>query len=190
VSAVPGTGFTGIEQMLRSGSQFYVGGSFSGESVTLGSTVLHNSTPLNPDLYALRLDKTPTGATVAWAGQLGSSSYDFLYSLLLVNDHLYVQAYNTVATTIGTTAVPANTSYLAAATPLAPLAAGKATTLPSISARLFPNPAHAAATLTIAGLLTSAAQVQVTLLDATGRTVGQHWLGTTGALCHCPGWVR
>jgi hypothetical protein len=166
VAAVPGTGFTTIEQMLRSGSQFYVGGSFTGESATLGSTVLHNTNPLNPDLYAMRLDETPTGATVAWAGQLGSTSYDFLYSLLLVNDRLYVQAYNTVATTIGTTTVPAGTSYLAAATLLAPLATATATTLPGASAHLFPNPAHASATLTLTGLPTPAAQVQVTLLDA------------------------
>ncbi|TPG59494.1 hypothetical protein [Hymenobacter nivis] len=179
-AAVPGAGDTAVEQLLRAGGQLYVGGSFSGDSVTLGRTVLRNRNPLNTDLYALRLEETPTGATPVWAGRLGSTSYDFLYSLLLLNDRLYVQAYNTAATTIGATAVPAGTSYLAAAVPQTPLATTGATTLPGTRVHLYPNPAHAAATLALAGLPARATHVQLTLLDATGRTVGRHRLGTAG----------
>ena len=52
--------------------------------------------------------------------------------------------------------------------------------LPSIRATLYPNPARAAATLVLAGLPATTTQVQATLLDATGRTVGQHTLGAAG----------
>ncbi len=45
--------------------------------------------------------------------------------------------------------------------------------LPGTSASLYPNPAHAAATLAVTGLPVAAAQVQAQLLDATGRAIGQ-----------------
>ena len=45
---------------------------------------------------------------------------------------------------------------------------------------LYPNPAHAAATLAVAGLPTTAAQVQATLLNATGRAVGRPVLAAVG----------
>jgi len=45
--------------------------------------------------------------------------------------------------------------------------------LPGTSATLYPNPAHAAATLAVAGLPAAATQVRAILLDATGRATGQ-----------------
>lgn len=48
--------------------------------------------------------------------------------------------------------------------------------LPSLSASLAPNPAGAATTLAIAGLPATVAQVQATLLDATGRVVDRYAL--------------
>ena len=169
VAPVPGHGYTPVEQLLRAGSQFYIGGSFSGDSITVGRTVLHNTNPLNSDLYALRLDETPTGASLAWAGHLGSSSYDFLYSLLLLNDRLYVQAYNTEATTIGTTAVAAQTSYLAAASPVAaPLPTASAAALPGLG--VYPSPAHGRATVLLPAV-PGATQATLTLRDALGRPV-------------------
>lgn len=53
--------------------------------------------------------------------------------------------------------------------------------LPGSSATLYPNPARTTATLTLAGLPATATRVQATLLDATGRTVGRHPLGTAGS---------
>lgn len=52
--------------------------------------------------------------------------------------------------------------------------------LPGTSASLYPNPAHAAATLAIAGLPAPATQVRALLLDATGRTLGQPVLVPAG----------
>jgi hypothetical protein len=52
--------------------------------------------------------------------------------------------------------------------------------LPGTSASLYPNPAHAAATLAVAGLPVTAAQVRASLLDATGRAIGQPVLVLAG----------
>jgi uncharacterized protein (DUF2141 family) len=52
--------------------------------------------------------------------------------------------------------------------------------LPGTSAHLYPNPAHAAATLAVAGLPAPAAQVSALLLDVTGRAMGQPVLMLTG----------
>ena len=49
-------------------------------------------------------------------------------------------------------------------------------TLPGSSASLAPNPTSASTTLTLAGLPATVTQVQATLFDATGRTVGQQQL--------------
>jgi uncharacterized protein (DUF2141 family) len=52
--------------------------------------------------------------------------------------------------------------------------------LPGTSASLYPNPAHAAATLAVAGLPAQAARVRALLLDATGRAMGQPVLVLAG----------
>jgi len=52
--------------------------------------------------------------------------------------------------------------------------------LPGTSASLYPNPAHAVATLAVAGLPATAAQVRTLLLDATGRAMGQPVLVLAG----------
>jgi hypothetical protein len=57
------------------------------------------------------------------------------------------------------------------ATPLAARA-----TLPGTTATLHPNPASTSAALSLAGLPAAVAQVQATLIDATGRAVGQQQL--------------
>lgn len=52
--------------------------------------------------------------------------------------------------------------------------------LPGSRVSVYPNPAHATATLFLTGLPSTATQVQVTLLDATGRAVAHHMLSVTG----------
>lgn len=64
-----------------------------------------------------------------------------------------------------------NISVLLNATPLA-----TRTALPGATATLSPNPATTAATLSLAGLPAAVAQVQATLLDATGCAVARHTL--------------
>ena len=66
----------------------------------------------------------------------------------------------------------------AASAPLAVVLATQGATVQSL--RLYPNPAHTAIALSFTGLPATATQVQATLLDATGRTIGQHMLSVTG----------
>lgn len=68
-----------------------------------------------------------------------------------------------------------NISVLLNTTPLAARA-----TLPGTSATLHPNPASTATTLNVAGLPATVAQVQATLLDAIGCTVGQQLAAAQG----------
>ena len=115
---VPVTGSISVEQLLQTDNKLFLAGTFTSEKASFGSTTLLNSGSgyNNGDLYLMRLtETTPSGATLAWAGQLGSSSQDFLYSLLLLDKRIGVLAHNREATTVGTTAVPARTSFLALA---------------------------------------------------------------------------
>lgn len=164
-----GAGSEFASRLLRTGSTLFVAGTFQGPTATFGSTVLTNTTAAGgqQDVYVARFDETATGggATLGWAQQAGSSSYDYVYSLNLLGSRLYVQGYANEAATFGQLALPKNSSYLASLAAAAPLAAA-ASAAPQQGLALSPNPVSQATTLTGADPATA-----VQVVDALGRTV-------------------
>lgn len=171
---VGGAGSEYVDHLLRTGSTFYLAGTFHGATATLGRTVLTNTTAAGgqDDLYVARLEETSTGATVTWAQQAGSVATDNVNSLHLVNNRLYLAGYVEEAAIFGTLTAPAASSYLAILSPNAPLAATTFTTLPGLV--VYPNPAHSSIIVQLPAAVSGSGPMRLTLRDALGRVAATH----------------
>lgn len=159
-----------VTQLLRAGTAFYLAGRFYGPTATFGNTVLQNARADGQqwDLFVTRFDEASTGASLAWAQQAGSASFDHCNSLLLLDNQLYVQGYANEVSTFGTTSLPKGSSFLATLSPSRPLAAASAAALPGLG--VYPNPARTSTTVRVPGVA-GVTQATLSLRDALGRTV-------------------
>ena len=165
-----GAGSEQAAHLLQVGSALFLGGSFYGPTATFGNTVLTNASSQGnqADVYVARLDETATGPALTWAQQAGSTSYDYVYSLNLLGNKLYVLGFAQDAATFGPFTLPNASSYLSSLSPNAPLAALHAAALPAFT--LYPNPARTQLTAHVPGMA-GATQATLTLRNALGQVV-------------------
>ncbi|RZJ94181.1 MAG: T9SS type A sorting domain-containing protein [Hymenobacter sp.] len=179
-----GIGSEQAAHLVRAGNALFVTGTFSGATATFGRTVLTNATAAGgvQDLYVARFNETPTGATLAWAQQAGSTSYDYAYSLNLLGNRLYLAGFSNEAATFGAFTLPQSSSYLASLGADAPLSAAGTTSLPAFT--LYPNPARTTLTVQVPAIA-GATQAVLTLHDALGRVVQTTaWTPPAAGLTH------
>ena len=157
------------------GNVVYVGGSFAGTTLPLGTIALTNAAAPTTDGYLAKLLDAGASASFTWADRFGGSSPDGGASVALTGGKAYVTCY------VGGPATFGNLTLSGSGVPptacLASLAdATLATTGPaSLSFGLYPNPARATATVQLPAT-TGSAPVTISVLDALGRTVGTHTL--------------
>jgi hypothetical protein len=170
VQQAGGIGSEQAAHLVRAGNALFLAGTFVGATATFGRTVLTNATAAGgvQDVYVARFNETSTGATLAWAQQAGSTSYDYAYSLNLLGNRLYVVGYSNEAATFGAFTLPKSSSYLASLGVDAPLATAGVTPLPAFT--LYPNPARTTLTVQVPAIA-GTTQAVLTLQDALGRTV-------------------
>ena len=188
VQAAPGGSGASPNQLqftnlATNGTSLYMAGGFSG-TVVLGGATLASSSPVTGDynLWVGKFADTGTGVAAAWAKEAGGSYPEYIRSLALSGTTLYVQgdtgsaSLNFAPLTLtnpyfngsygsgGFLASLTDPTLTATATATATAAAGEVL-------RLFPNPAHAAATLRLPA---TAAPTEIALLDALGRPVRRY----------------
>lgn len=166
---VGGVGSEQAAYLLQAGNALFLGGHFLGRTATFGNTVLTNaSTQVSQaDIYVARFDETATGAALNWVQRAGSSSYDFVYSLHLLGNQLYVQGYTDEEATFGPVTLPKFSSYWATLSPDLVTATPGQALLPTFT--LAPNPAHSRLMVHIPSIA-GATHVTLTLYDGLGRS--------------------
>jgi hypothetical protein len=170
VQQAGGVGSEQAARLVRAGNSLYLTGTFTGATATFGRTVLTNTTAAGglEDLYVARFNETSTGANLVWAQQAGSTSYDYVYSLSLLGNRLYLAGFSNEAATFGAVTLPKSSAFLANLGVDAPLATAGPTLLPAFT--LYPNPALTQLTVNVPAIA-GAKQVVLTLHDALGRMV-------------------
>jgi hypothetical protein len=166
-----GPGNDEVTALAVQGAGLYLAGNFESSNASVGATTLASAGSADGFVAAL-IDAGPT-SRFAWAQAVGGSNYDFIGGLSLAGSTAYVGG------GIGSVAAsfPPRVVSNPSGTPLAVLASFAATTLTattaapgSLSFALAPNPAHAAATLTLPAV-PGTATATLTLRDALGRTL-------------------
>ena len=154
-----------------SGSAVYLTGTFFSPSLACGATVLTNAGA--SDVYLAKLVDAGSSGAFAWAQQAGGTFFDQGWGVGISGSTVHVAgdiaspARFSVLTLSGTD--PALlTGFIASV--LDPTLTATTAATGSLSFALFPNPAHAAATVQLPAVPGTAAAT-LTLLDALGRTV-------------------
>ena len=158
------------------GSNVYVGGYFQGPA-TFGSTTATSqghSSPRWGDIYVAKLvDAGPT-AQLLWAQTAGGTAFNNVNALAVVGTRVYAAGRVVPPVTFGTRTISGPTgggevSFLASFTDAASLATTP-TAGPLAGSYLYPNPAHATATVQLPAV-PGASLATLTLCDALGRAV-------------------
>lgn len=155
------------QDLAVAGNSVYVAGSFRG-TASFGPTVLTSSG--GGDVFVAQLTDTGSNAAFAWALQAGGPGNDNSLGMALSGTNpVLVGSFNATAA-FGTQAITNAAAYSENAL-LALLAPAVLATIPGGALpypALYPNPAHAGATVR---LPSSAGPATLTLLDALGRVV-------------------
>jgi hypothetical protein len=163
--------------IVASSNGLYVAGSFSSPTASFGATTVTNaSTSTNffngYNAFAARIVETATGASFAWALPAGGAGGARATGLAASGSSLYVVgSLEGTNASFGSLTVPGNANSGAgflAEIGSATLAARATTTLAEDA--LYPNPAHAVATVRVPA---GAGPATLTLLDGLGRAVRQ-----------------
>ena len=168
-----GFGSTNAQALALSGRHLYVtGGGYSG--ARFGTATLH-TVGNTLDCYLAKILDAGSTSAFAWLQQGGGgTNYDQGLALALSGSSVYVGGYVQQGVTFGplsanNTSSPNVYSFVASLTDVALLATQAPTSGPRAALSLFPNPAHATATVQLPP--TAAATTAVlTLSDALGRT--------------------
>lgn len=171
--AQPATDTDGFRALALNGPNIYVAGTFYG-AAQFGSTTL-TSRGFGDICVAKLTDAGPTGSFV-WAQQAGSGDRDLGYALALSGTSVCVAGLLGVGPTTATfgslsltNTVPMRSmGYVATLTDPTLTATAGPRVLPAVA--VFPNPAHATATVQLPAV-PGASAATLTLLDAVGRVV-------------------
>lgn len=154
-------------------SGVYLAGSFASSAVTIGSTALAAG---SGGALIARLSDDGLGATVDWSQRGGSTTNTTASCLTMSGSRMYLTGnFQNTATfgsqTLASSTAGQSTNFLAHLLDPASLTTTATTSaLNSPGFALYPNPAHAASTLTLPPL-PGAATATLTLRDALGRAV-------------------
>ncbi|MDO7850553.1 T9SS type A sorting domain-containing protein [Hymenobacter convexus] len=162
-----GTASDQAAALAVSGSSVYVAGAFSSPTAAFGTLVLNNTTPAGraTEVFVARLTDAGTFGSYVWAQQAGGTGNDQAASVALSGATVFVGGSAMPPASFGSLLIPsgtANTVGFLASMAAAPLAV-RAAELGDIA--LFPNPAHATATVQ------APVGAVLTVLDALGRPV-------------------
>ncbi|MFC6221870.1 T9SS type A sorting domain-containing protein [Hymenobacter artigasi] len=154
-------------------SGVYLAGSFASSAVTIGSTALAAG---SGGALVARLNDDGPGATVDWSQRGGSTTSTTASCLTMSGTRMYLTGnFQNTATfgsqTLASSTAGQSTNYLAhLIDPAALTTTATTSALSSPDFALYPNPAHAAAMLTLPALPGTATAI-LTLRDALGRAV-------------------
>jgi hypothetical protein len=168
VQAAGGTSDDIAPGLAVAGTSLYVAGSFASSTASFGTTTLASAG--RGDIFVARLLDGGPNASFTWAQRAGGPGNDSGYEIALSGDKpVVVGSFNATAS-FGTQAITnaalySENAYLAVLGPsvLATSAGATAST-----GRLYPNPAHGAATIK---LPSGSGPATLTLLDGLGRPV-------------------
>ncbi|MGY3088173.1 hypothetical protein ACVWYF_001206 [Hymenobacter sp. UYAg731] len=169
--------------IIAAGTSLYVVGSFAGPTADFGSTRLTNANPTGSnDLFVAKLTDAGTSAPFAWATLAGGEYTDDGNAIALAGNRLYVAGSLASPATFGNILVngPANTPRAFLASLTDPTLTATAAAQSGLSFSLAPNPARAAAILTLPAR-PGTASATLTLRDALGRTLRTETLSLPAA---------
>ncbi|MGY3088170.1 hypothetical protein ACVWYF_001203 [Hymenobacter sp. UYAg731] len=162
--------------IVAHGTNVYISGYFRSGTASFGSISLPNST--NPfsgydDIFLAHLADAGASSSFTWAKQAGNSgSNDQATAIALSGTKVYVAGYVDAPANFGSLVIPSQTGtqtgFLASLTD--PTLTATAAAPGTLSFSLAPNPARAAATLTLPAL-PGTATATLTLRDAMGRAL-------------------
>ncbi|WP_460552215.1 T9SS type A sorting domain-containing protein [Hymenobacter daeguensis] len=169
-----GTATDGATALAASGSDVYVAGGFSSATAAFGTISLANTstaTARTTDVFVSRLNDSGPAGTFVWAQKAGGNGADQATSVAVLGSTVLVGGSVAPPAAFGsqliTTSATVSVGFLAslAASPLATAAPAALAGL-----RLYPNPAHGAATVQLPAV-PGAATATLTLFDALGRAL-------------------
>jgi hypothetical protein len=171
-----GSGQNQVRSLKASGTSLYVAGTFTNFTRAFGPTSLTSAGDY--DVFVAKLSDAGTSVAPVWAQRAGGTGEEVAHGLSLSGTSVVVT---------GSAMAPANFGSFTLTHPLRGVSFGfmaslvdptlTATTGPRTSAalELYPNPAHAAATVQFPAT-PGAAMATLTLLDALGRAMRTHTL--------------
>jgi hypothetical protein len=172
-----GTEYDAAWALATNGSAVFVTGAFNGTAGFGGATL--TSVGMG-DIYVTKL--TDAGSFL-WAQIAGGAGHQAGCALALTNNKVYVGGGCQLPAAFGSQTIPGPVGggYVGFLASLTDIPSGTTTGMPADHVQVFPNPAHATATVRILGP-TGATHTALVLRDALGRTVGTHTLAlpTTG----------
>lgn len=172
-----GPGYEGPTAVAVNGTNIYVTGSFSGNTSTFGATTLANATATptqpNSDFFVAKITDASSSGSFAWAQSAGGTGSDNPAGMAVQGNSVYVGGLVTPPANFGNQIVSSpSTAYLVGVLALITDSQVLSTKSlgPTVGMEVFPNPAHATATLRMAAGL-GITQATLTLTDALGRVV-------------------
>ena len=177
-----GTDFDIAYALAVSGPDVYMAGGFASPTASFGTAVLTNAFGGGgrPDVFVAKITDVGPTSSFVWAQQAGGAGGDQAASVAVVGGLVYVGGSVVPPASFGTRTIPAGaapTVGFLASLATAPLATTASAATP-LSVDVFPNPAHAAATVLLPAGPTEAT---VVLLDGLGRTVRTETAALSGA---------
>ena len=168
-------GYTASRALAVAGSNVYVAGNFSSSSAQFGNITLTNTNAasFSSDVFVTKLTDTGTKATFDWARQAGSNAdSESASTLALQGTTVVVGGSAFPPASFGglllTGATGAKVGFLATLTD--PVLTATASLSKMENLVVFPNPAHATATVRLPAV-PGAAMAVLTLYDALGRVM-------------------
>jgi|GEM_PF-1980081 len=166
-------GYEELTALTVQGGHIYAAGTYLRQSTAFGSTTLPNTTASTTDGYVVSLADGPTAPTVEWAQPIGGTGFEYVNTLLVLGNQLFVGGSSTSPSiTIGTYSItnPAvnGASYVAVLDGILLGTADAAASRAGFS--LWPNPAVGTTTLRWAAPA-GPGPVSLRLTDALGRAV-------------------
>ena len=99
-----GRGSDEIYAVAVSGTDVYIGGSFSGAVGQFGSTRLNNPNPSTSEGFVAKVTDTGTSASFAWAERFGDSESELVWALAVSGTNVYVTGeFRSPTMTVGST---------------------------------------------------------------------------------------